>query len=75
MNKLSIKISIALEEAKDNKNKKIKVEGCKEVSKCFYIEVTDNSVNLYMGNEKEMSMCNSHYDACIISVFETYIKF
>lgn len=75
MNKLTINISIALEEAKENKNKKIKIEGRKEASKCFYVEVTDEFVNLYIGSKKEMSMSNTHYEACIISVFETYIKF
>jgi hypothetical protein len=75
MNKLSINISVALEDAKNKKNKKIKVEGRKEASKCFYIEVTDEFVNLYIGSEKEMSMSNTHYDACIIKIFETYIKF
>ena len=75
MNKLAINIAIALEDAKDKKNEKVKIEGHKEASKCFYIEITNDFVNLYIGSKKEMSMSNTHYDACIIAVFETYIKF
>jgi hypothetical protein len=74
MNKLAVKISVALEEARTSKGK-IKIGGYKCAAHCYYIEVAKGHINLYIGNDIELTMSDGHYDACVIKVFETYIKF
>ena len=75
MTKLEKNILNAIEDAADNANTKVVIEGAKEDNKSFFVKYTSKTLSLYWGKEKAVTLDRSVYMALAVKVFLEYIKF
>ena len=75
MTKLEKNILVAMEDAADNANTKVAIDGAKEDNKPFFVQYTSRSLSLYWGKEKAVTLDSSVYMALAAKLFLEYIKF
>ena len=75
MTKLEKNILIAMEDAADNANTKVVIDGAKEDNKFFFVKYTTKTLSLYWGKEKAITLDRSVYMALAVKIFVEYIKF
>ena len=75
MTKLEKNILVAMEDAADNANTKVVIEEAKEDNKSFFVKYTTNTLSLYWGKEKAITLDRSVYMALAVKLFAEYIKF
>ena len=75
MTKLEKNILIAMEDAADNANTKVVIDGAKEDNKFFFVKYTTKTLSLYWGKEKVIVLDSSVYMALAVKIFLEYIKF
>ena len=75
MTKLEKNIIVALEDAAECVGTKAAVDGAKEDNKSFFVKYTTNTLSLYWGKEKAVTLDSSVYVALAVKLFEEYIKF
>ena len=75
MTKLEKNILIAMEDAADNANTKVVIDGAKEDNKSFFVKYTTKTLSLYWGKERAVTLDSSVYMALAVKIFVEYIKF
>lgn len=75
MTKLEKNILNAIEDAADNANTKVAIDGAKEDNKSFFVQYTSRSLSLYWGKERTITLDRSVYMALAVKIFLEYIKF
>ena len=75
MTKLEKNILVAMEDAADNVNTKVVIDGAKEDNKPFFVQYTSRSLSLYWGKERAVALDRSVYMALAVKIFVEYIKF
>ena len=75
MTKLEKNILIAMEDAADNANTKVVIDGAKEDNKSFFVKYTTKTLSLYWGEEKVIVLDSNTYMALATKIFLEYIKF
>ena len=75
MTKLEKNIIIAMEDAAECVGTKVTVDGAKEDNKSFFVKYTTNTLSLYWGKEKAITLDRSVYMALAVKIFVEYIKF
>ena len=75
MTKLEKNILVAMEDAADNANTKVVIDGAKEDNKSFFVQYTSRSLSLYWGKEKVIVLDSNTYMALATKIFLEYIKF
>ena len=75
MTQLEKNILVAMEDAADNANTKVVIDGAKEDNKSFFVKYTTKTLSLYWGKEKAVTLDSSVYMALAVKLFEEYIKF
>ena len=75
MTKLEKNILVAMEDAADNANTKVAIDGAKEDNKSFFVKYTSKTLSLYWGKEKAVTLDRSVYMALAVKIFVEYIKF
>ena len=75
MTKLEKNLINAMEDAADNANTKVVIDGAKEDNKSFFVKYTTNTLSLYWGKERAVALDRSVYMALAAKIFLEYIKF
>ena len=75
MKKKKKNIINAMEDAADNANTKVVIDGAKEDNKPFFVQYTSRSLSLYWGKEKVVTLDRNVYMALAVKIFLEYIKF
>lgn len=75
MTKLEKNILVAMEDAADNANTKVIIDGAEEDNKSFFVQYTSRSLSLYWGKERVITLDSSVYMALATKLFVEYIKF
>ena len=75
MTKLEKNIIIAMEDAAECVGTKVAVDGAKEDNKSFFVKYTTNTLSLYWGKGKAVTLDSDTYTALAVKLFAEYIKF
>ena len=75
MTKIEKNILVAMEDASGAIGTKVTIENAKEDNKSFFVKYTTNTLSLYWGKERAVTLNRSVYMALATKIFLEYIKF